>query len=176
MGSPRVTRRKALAGGASVAVAGIGGWWAFGRDEPGPLDDLPDGIQTAEFAWSREESKYVDQQQLPESGYLLPQIRVAGDSVRVRGVLVYGSSECNVIHIEALTYRNSTVRVGIGTDKKDSGWFDIQSCSDDLDDGSYLLEMTVESQPAKIVATAHNRQGRAETTTHEFDSTPPEYV
>lgn len=169
MGSPRVTRRKALAGGAGVAVAGIGGWWAFGRDEPGPLDDLPDGIQTAEFAWSREESKYTDQQQRLEAGYFGPQVRVTDESLRVNGVLQYGSSECNFIHIESLTYSDSTVRVAVGFGQEDGEWFDVQSCSDDSDSGSYLLEMAFEDQPAELVATADHFHRETETTTHEFE-------
>jgi len=169
MDRPRVTRRKAIAGGAGIALAGVGGWWAFGRDEPGPLDDLPDGIRTAEFAWSREASEYTDQQQRQESGYFRPQVRVTDESVRVNGILRYGSSECNFIHVESLSYSDSTVRAAVGFGQEDGGWFGVQSCTDDSDQGSYLLEVAFESRPAALVATAHHRQGETETTTHEFE-------
>jgi len=169
MDSPRVTRRKALAGGAGVVVTGIGGWWAFGRDEPGPVEDLPDGIRTAEFAWSREESEYTDQQQRAESGYFRPHVRVTDEFVRVNGILQYGSSECNFIHVESLSYSDSTVRVAVGFDQEDGGWFGVQSCTDDADEGSYLLDVAFESRPAALVATVQHLHGETETTTHEFE-------
>lgn len=167
MDSPRVTRRKALASGAGVAAAGIGGWWVVGREGSGPLDDLPDGIRTAEFAWSRDESEYADQQR-PESGYFRPRVRVTDESVRVSGILQYGSSECNFIHVESFTYSDSTVRVAVGFGQEDGGWV-RQSCTDDLDDGSYLLDVAFERRPAALVATAQHRNGETETTTQEFE-------
>lgn len=112
------------------------------QNKPNPLSETPDSIESTQFEWSDDPMEFNDEEKWYRADYPEPHISVNRDQIEVSGVLVYGSSTCNRIHITELSVAESKLTVGIGweEDRPPSG-----GCTDDLDVGSYLLEIIFDS-------------------------------
>ena len=137
-------RRTMLAGAGLAATAGIAGC----------LDRLPGTGPDAEF-------EAVDAE-LPADEP--PDVTVDGDVVTARGTVVYGSSSCGVVELAHAEYEDSQNRLDllvVAGDDSDRG----RGCTDDVAEGGYRVEATVDGDLRRVAATEHHAFGETYSTT-----------
>lgn len=134
-----LTRRKSMIVGGGIALFGILGYQMMESSEDDPLHQPPDAVKDTQFEWSDEPLEYQEDDEWFKSDYNSPDITVDGDKLQINGVLRYGSSTCNRIHVDELYIEGDQLTVGISWGEKEStpGY-----CTDDLDIGSYQLEIS----------------------------------
>lgn len=136
-----VSKRELIGGVTVIVVSVITGRRFFDGEDEDPMNDLPEGIEDAQFEWSRERTAEVDDDEyLPEDKPRI-QLNEQTNEVEVSGVLTYGSSTCNAITVEKIRSNGSTnelhVEIGWEEDRSDG----VSGCTDDLDFGSYSLSL-----------------------------------
>lgn len=165
----KATRRIVLAGGFGVGLVSLGGWQIRSEE---PLADLPAEVAEAEFDWSEETTEYAGPQWQRE-GTKSVHLDRTGDAVVLRGWLQYGSSSCDRIRVARIDSLDggSELVVEVSSAEKDHGLFGTRTCTDDLAEGSYRLEMTLASEsPEQLRVTAtHAPETEMGSVTTEFE-------
>lgn len=110
---------------------------------------VPDSVASHDFSW---DSGSIDHD--PEGD---PVVSFEDDRVVVEGALQYGSSSCNRIFLDDLSYADGelSVRVAAGQ-KPDAG----PECTDDISAGDYRVTATMDDDlPARVAVTEVDWQG-----------------
>ena len=95
-----------------------------------------------------------------------PDITVDGDTIIVLGTIEYGSSECGTAELAHAEYEQSQSRLDLlVVAADDSSGIVSRSCSDDLVQTGYRIEVTAPDDLRRVVATEHHLSGDAYSTT-----------
>lgn len=140
-------RRTVLAGAGLTLVAGIAGC----------SNPVSSGVST-EFE-ERDVGIAVDEP---------PEVAVGGETVTVRGTVLYGSSSCGKVDLRHAKYESSQNRLDLLVVAADDSGL-VRSCTDDLVEAGYQIEATVDDSLRRVTATEHHVFGEAYSTT--VDST-----
>lgn len=92
-----------------------------------------------------------------------PDVTVDGETVTVRGTVMYGSSRCGTVELVHAERERSQDRVDLlvaATD--DSGW--RPACTDDLVETGYRVEATVPDSVRRLAVTEHHVFGETYST------------
>lgn len=92
-----------------------------------------------------------------------PVVELENRSVRARGTVRYGSSNCGTIELAHAQYERSQQRLDLLVVAANDSWIP-RSCHDDLVDGGYRLEAQVRSSLRRVTVTEHHVFGEAYST------------
>lgn len=135
----RRTFLAAVAGSATAASAGC-------------LDSVPGlGLSTS-FELTKTEIRADEQ----------PDVTVDGETVTVRGTVMYGSSSCGTVDLVHAERERSQDRVDLLVAATDSGW--RPACSDDLVETGYRIKATVPDSVRRLAVTEHHVFGETYST------------
>lgn len=93
-----------------------------------------------------------------------PEVTVDGETVTVRGTILYGSSSCGAVDLRHAKYEASQYRLDLLVVAADDSGL-TRGCTDDLVEAGYHVEATVDDSLRRVTATEHHVFGEAYSTT-----------
>lgn len=136
----------------------VGSGFVLGTSIAGCLDRIPGiGLET-EFEETDTELRVEDP----------PAVTVDGDTVTVRGTILYGSSSCGAVELAHAAYEDSQNRLDLLIVAADDS-IGFLGCTDDLVEQGYRVTATVDRRLRRIAVTEHHVFGETYSTT--VDST-----